>query len=199
MSDQIVNQGDVVTAFLYRRGKARAECSCGWSGWYRMRRAAAVLDALRHSADTRCLMNTPLVSDVRGPGWIRRTFGSPVAIAAMPLLLIPAGLGFAPDAHALRQPARITVTVVWTGTPDCIRAWVPEGTGTAPVALCSLHKMWSASYPAPDSPRWIGVDPMMSGAETLSCSMSATFGHLASDFGVRGDGDDVTCLRKWVA
>lgn len=99
------------------------------------------------------------------------------------------------DAMVLRQ--LITTTVVWTGDARCITIWVPVGEEAAPINACSNQMMWTASYLAPDLGAWVGVDPDISGAETMSCMVSTSNGDLVTDFAVRGDGHNVTCLVRW--
>lgn len=58
--------GNVVTVFVYARGKSRAECSCGFEGKHRWLRSRAVLDALLHAGDSGrdrrlCLPDNPLI------------------------------------------------------------------------------------------------------------------------------------------
>lgn len=95
MSDRILTKGDVVTVFVYRLGKSRAECSCGWEGPTRFLRAAAVQDAQRHSVSQRCgqrcLMDYPLVCTIEKVSLWRAMTPAPV-VAAMPILIAPVAL-----------------------------------------------------------------------------------------------------------
>lgn len=100
------------------------------------------------------------------------------------------------DAMVLRQ--LITTTVVWTGDARCITIWVPVGGDQAvPVNACSNDRMWTSSVLAPAVGSWVGADPEMSGAETMSCMVSVSGGNAISSFAVRGDGNEVTCLVRW--
>lgn len=100
MSDRILTRGDVVTAFVYRRGKSRAECSCGWEGRKRIFRGIAVVDALEHAHRQGCAPDWPLVCRAEAPTKsLFERLTPPVVIAASPLLLILAVL-WAPEAHA---------------------------------------------------------------------------------------------------
>jgi hypothetical protein len=89
--NRILTRGNVVTAFVYARGKSRAECSCGYEGRRRFIRTAAVNDALIHSARTGCQADSPLVVDERavGASWFQKVTPWPV-LAWSPLLLIAA-------------------------------------------------------------------------------------------------------------
>lgn len=118
-------------------------------------------------------------------------------IALSPLLLIPIGLWTAPAAAALEHRAKVVVSVVWTGAPTCIQVHAAAGWDTTEVAACSTTQMWSTSYWAPRHGMWIGVDPEMSGAETLSCAVTVADRIVLTDFGFRNDGNEVTCLTKW--
>lgn len=136
----------------------------------------------------------------RGPWWRRlyRRVTRPWWVAALSPLLLIAAVPFAEPADALVIYPRITITVVWTGAPECIQAWEPAGGDNAkPIALCSSDQWWSQSYQAPPVGNWIGVDPEMSGAETLSCTVAVNGNIVMDDFAVRGDGHDATCLGRW--
>jgi hypothetical protein len=116
----------------------------------------------------------------------------------LPWILPLAAMCSAPRADAVVLRTLITTTVVWTGDARCITIWLPVGGDQAePVNACSNQKMWTASYLAPQVGEWIGVDPDISGAETLSCMVSTSDGGLVTDFAVRGDGHNVTCLVRW--
>lgn len=96
MSDRILTRGNVVTAFLYGLGDSRAECSCGYDGPSRIRAGRAKLDALMHAAESGCLPDAPLTCRVGDRPSLWRRLTPPSVIAAMPLLLIPAGMVLAP-------------------------------------------------------------------------------------------------------
>jgi hypothetical protein len=103
MSPRILPSGDVVTVFVYRLGKSRAECSCGFSGKTRVLRAAAIQDAWRHSVSRRCgqrcLVDFPLVFTAEKVSVWRWLTPAPL-VAAMPLLIAPAAILLAPVVHA---------------------------------------------------------------------------------------------------
>lgn len=116
----------------------------------------------------------------------------------LPWVLPLAAMCSSPRADALVLRPLITTTVVWTGDAPCITIWLPVGSEMVdPVNACSNQQMWTTSYLAPAVGEWIGVDPEMSGAETMSCMVSESGGNTISDFGVRGDGDEVSCLVRW--
>ncbi|MBU8834150.1 hypothetical protein [Mycolicibacterium goodii] len=120
-------------------------------------------------------------------------------ITWLPLLVIPVGLLAAPKASALMYQQKLIVSVVWTGQPECITMWLPDS--VAPINACSPTRQWSQIVYVPrGSTRLVGVDPEMSGADTMSCAIASVSGRtLYSDFGVRGDGYEVTCLVPWTA
>lgn len=120
------------------------------------------------------------------------------AAALLPWVLPLAAMCSAPHAHAMELRPLITTTVVWTGPPHCVTIWVPVDVDQAqPINACSNQRMWTASYLAPAVGSWIGAKPEMSGAETMSCMVSESGGNSVSDFGVRGDGHDISCLVRW--
>lgn len=116
----------------------------------------------------------------------------------LPWIVPVAAMCAPPRAEALVLRPLITTTVVWTGKPHCITIFVPVGGDQAsPINACSNDRMWTSSYMAPAPGSWIGADPEMSGAETLSCMVTSQGGKSVSDFGVRGDGHEVSCLVRW--
>jgi hypothetical protein len=119
-------------------------------------------------------------------------------LAWSPLLLIGA-LFFSPPARAISMtPPLITVNVSWTGTPACITIFVPAGGDYArPINACSLTHTWATSYMAPAPGQWVGVDPEMSGADTLSCTLAVNSTVIIAATAGRGDGTEVTCLIRW--
>lgn len=120
-------------------------------------------------------------------------------IAAMPLLLIPAGLWLAPDAHGIIRYDVVTVSVTWTGTPTCIDAWEPNPDNRRELrygVICDPDRNVSASYVA-HSGEWVGADPQMSGADILACTLAVNGQIVFSDGAARNDGHQVSCLRKW--
>lgn len=126
--------------------------------------------------------------------WWRHTW---LLSALSPLLLI-AAVPFADRADAIVSYPRITVTVVWTGDPQCVAAHGPNGSGgVEDIAMCSPEQWWTQSYRAPAAGQWIGVDPEMSGAETLSCTLAVNGTVILDDYAGRGDGTEVTCLGRW--
>jgi hypothetical protein len=133
----------------------------------------------------------------RAPWW-RRMYRRLLPWLACLMLFIPAVVAViaAPPADALMRRAHIITWVVWTGEPLCVMAHAAPQP-FEPAALCSTDKYWSADYLAPAPGEWVGVDPEMSGAETMSCALSVNGVVMVSDFGVRGDGYEVTCLAKW--
>ena len=86
---------DIVSVFVYR-SRSRAECSCGWEGNPRRRKARAVFDALLHAADKGCRENWPLVYDERGP---RRSL-APLAWLAAATAIIGGALYLSAPANA---------------------------------------------------------------------------------------------------
>lgn len=117
-------------------------------------------------------------------------------IALTPLLIIPVGLLTAPNAHSLMFRQTLVVSVVWTGDPECIQMWQPYA--AAPTNVCSSTKQWSEIVALPNGVGLVGVDPEMSGAETMSCAITTFDGALLfTDFGVRGDGYEISCLVPW--
>lgn len=117
----------------------------------------------------------------------------------LPWLLPLAAMCSAHRADALVLRTLITTTVVWTGDARCITIWLPVGgEDAAPINACSNQQMWTTSYLAPAVGSWIGADPEMSGAETMSCMVSEAGGNSVSDFAVRGDGHEITCLVRWL-
>lgn len=122
----------------------------------------------------------------------------PVAWLMLAAVIIGASIGLSARANAIVIYPRITITVVWTGDPQCIRAWAPAGGDDAKaVALCSPDQWWSESYQAPAVGGWVGLDPEMSGAESMSCTLSVNGDVVIDDFAVRGDGHELTCLGRW--
>lgn len=137
----------------------------------------------------------------RRPWWWRlwRRITNPVAIAALPLALIPVGLAAAPDAAALTMSQHVTVTVTWTGAPLCIYAHHadPDGSGVVEqTSLCSEIQVYRATVLAIPG-RWVGVDPEMSGADTMSCTLQTGGETILRSTATRGDGTEVTCLATW--
>ena len=116
----------------------------------------------------------------------------------LPWILPLAAMCSTPRADAMVLRQLITTTVVWTGEAKCITIWLPIGDNQAePINACSNDQMWTVSYLAPQVGELVGVDPEMSGAETMSCIVSVSGGNTVTDFGVRGDGREVTCLVRW--
>lgn len=97
--------------------------------------------------------------------------------------------GGAPSAPA-RVAAGPNVVVDWTGT-DCIDIAVPtaDSRSQQTVNRCGGHAEFS--QPVVDDTSYIGADPAMGTATTLSCEILS--GRLL-DSGVAGDGHDVNCL-----
>lgn len=123
------------------------------------------------------------------------------AIIALIFVIVPVGLYCAPHAGALYYgPPPITVSVVWSGEPFCIAAHEPNPNSRRQildVSLCSPTQAVAATY-TPQPGEWVGVDPEMSGADVLSCSIAKNGHVIFADSAARGDGTEVTCLYPWV-
>ena len=123
-----------------------------------------------------------------------------LALAMMLPWLLPLAAMCAPKhADALVLRPLITTTVVWTGEPSCITIWLPAGGDEAtPINACSNEQMWTQSYLAPAVGEWIGAQPLMSGADTVSCAVTSTNGRSFTDYGPQEDpAHTVSCLVRW--
>jgi hypothetical protein len=97
--------GNVVTVFVYRRGKSRAECSCGFDGRTRRWRFLAIHDALLHAGDAGhdrrlCQPDWPLVRRGLVKHEPARGAALPVALLVAVSAFLGAALYFSAPAHA---------------------------------------------------------------------------------------------------
>lgn len=93
----------------------------------------------------------------------------------------------------LAGTASLVTVVDWTGA-DCIDITVPvdsDRTTTQVTNRCGGHAEFPQS--AGDPTWWVGADPAIGAAATLSCEIQAD---VLVDSGVANDGQDVNCLVK---
>jgi hypothetical protein len=209
MGEHIINRTDKTTiVWKFPSGNYHGACDCGWTDKPRWFKAMATDRAWCHAAATGHSIASPLVTTLLPPNTPRRRSFSRLVkrltpwpvLAALPLLLIPAGLWLAPDAHGIARYDTITVAVTWTGEPACINAWEPDPADRRDLrygAICNPDRTASATYVAHPG-EWVGADPQMSGADIVACSLAVNGQIVYSDGAARGDGHQVSCLRKWV-
>ena len=79
------------------------------------------------------------------------------------------------------------VTEINWGGAYCVQAWT--GLTGSLETICGGR----AVYDEYRSSGTVGIDPEMSGADWLSCSISIDGRHIFSDYATRGNGHEVTC------
>jgi hypothetical protein len=87
----------------------------------------------------------------------------------------------------------LTTVVDWTGA-DCIDITIPrvsDPSTTEVTSRCGGHVEFPQS--SADAASWVGADPAMGSAVTLSCEIRDD---LLVDAGTANDGQDVNCLTK---
>jgi hypothetical protein len=136
--------------------------------------------------------------DRDGDGVACESGGSGGAPVYAPAPLVPA----APPTSTTAAPVTpsplagagsLVAVVDWTGA-DCIDITVPvdsDPSATQVTNRCGGHAEFAQS--AGDPTWWVGADPAIGAAATLSCEIQAD---VLLDSGVANDGQDVNCLVK---
>lgn len=208
MGNHIINPTATILVWRFGPGEyyAHCDCDCGWMDKPRWSKQMAIHHALLHSAKSGHVPALPLVRHYRstrrrsrfGERLLARVTSWPVAVSSI-LLIIPVGLWAAPDAHSLILYDNVTVAVTWSGPTDCVNVWESAPGNRSDLVYagaCDPDQAISATYSV-RSGDWVGADPEIGYADTIACSLAVNDQIVFSDGAARGDGHEVSCLRKW--